>query len=63
MLTDDAAAVWICIECRAVTEAFKGYTFYPVSFIDLSKSFTTRNKFIRKAARRKFFDGLFRADI
>ena len=39
MLTDDAAAVWICDpNAIAVTRSdLKGYTFYPVSFIDLSK--------------------------
>ena len=38
-LTDDAAAVWICDpNAIAVTRSdLKGYTFYPVSFIDLSK--------------------------
>ena len=39
MLTDDAAAVWICDpNAIAVTRSdLKGYTFYPVSLIDLSK--------------------------
>ena len=39
ILTDDAAAVWICDpNAIAVTRSdLKGYTFYPVSFIDLSK--------------------------
>jgi peptide/nickel transport system substrate-binding protein len=39
VLTEDAAAVWICDpNAIAVTRSdLKGYTFYPVSFIDLSK--------------------------
>lgn len=39
MLTDDAAAVWICDpNAIAVTRSrFKGLHFLPVSFIDLSK--------------------------
>lgn len=39
VLTEDAAAVWICDpNAIAVTRSdLKGYTFYPVNFIDLSK--------------------------
>ncbi len=39
VLTEDAAAVWICDpnEIVVTRSDLKGYTFYPVSFIDLSK--------------------------
>lgn len=38
ILTDDAAAVWICDpnQIVAVRSDLKGYTFYPVGFLDLS---------------------------
>ena len=39
ILTEDAAAVWICDpnQVLAVRSDLKGYTFYPVGYIDFSK--------------------------